>query len=83
MNKTFSLLVGAAVGTAVGLAVDYLFGAASTTKFDEGYQSRWDQAIAEGRAAAAVHELEMRRQLAVTKQASSANSSSVSSLPSD
>ncbi len=74
MNKTVSLLVGAAVGTAVGLAVDYLFGAASTTKFDKGYQSRWDQAVAEGRAAAAIHELEMRRQFAAKKEASSADS---------
>ncbi|MCB0062050.1 MAG: hypothetical protein KDE19_08045 [Caldilineaceae bacterium] len=68
MNKTISVIVGAAAGTVVGLAIHYLFGAAAETTFDEQYQSRWDRAIAEGRAAAAAHEVELRRQFEIAKQ---------------
>ena len=67
MNKKFALVIGAAAGAAVGLAMNYLFGAATATTFDERYQSRWDQALADGRAAAAAHEVEMRRRFEAAK----------------
>ncbi len=67
MKKSVALVLGGVVGTAVGLAVNYLFGAGSTTTFDENYRSRWDLALQEGRQAAAAHELELRRQLASAK----------------
>lgn len=67
MKKSVAILLGGIVGTTVGLAVNYLFGAASTTTFDERYQSRWDLALEEGRQAAAAHELELRRQLTAAK----------------
>ena len=68
MNKSISLMIGAATGVAVGIVINYLFGAASETTFDAQYQSRWDWALAEGRAAAATHEVEMRRRFEVAKQ---------------
>ena len=71
MKKSVAIVLGGVVGTAVGLAVNYLFGAASTTTFDERYQSRWDLALQEGRQAAAEHELELRRQLAAAKASGS------------
>lgn len=67
MKKPVALFVGAVVGATVGLAVNYLFGAASNTTFDEGYRSRWDRALQEGRQAAAEHELMLRQQLATAK----------------
>ena len=63
------VVLGSVVGAVVGLAVNYLFGAASETSFDERYRSRWDLALQEGRQAAAEHELELRRQLEVAKSA--------------
>ena len=67
MKKSVAVLVGTVVGAAVGLTVNYLFGAASDTTFDENYRSRWDRAVQEGRRAAAEHELLLRRQLEVAK----------------
>lgn len=67
MKKSVVLLIGSAVGAAVGLTVNYLFGAASDTTFDERYQSRWDRALDEGRQAAAAHELMLRQQLEAAK----------------
>lgn len=69
MKKSVALVLGTMAGTVVGLAVNYLFGAASTTTFDERYHSRWDLAVQEGRQAAAQHELELRRQLVIKKAA--------------
>lgn len=67
MKKPVALFVGAITGAAVGLAVNYLFGAASDTTFDEKYRSRWDRALQEGRRAAAEHELMLRQQLVTAK----------------
>jgi len=67
MNKSVALLLGGVVGAVVGATVSYLFGAASTTTFDENYQSRWDLALQEGRQAAAEHELALRLQLSAAK----------------
>lgn len=68
MNKTVSLVLGSAAGALVGVALVYLFGPATETKFDESYASRWDHAREEGRRAALAHEQELRRQLAMAKQ---------------
>lgn len=68
MKKSLSLVIGSAVGAAVGIAVTYLFGAANETAFDATYQSRWDRALEEGRVAAAEHEAMMRRQLVAATQ---------------
>lgn len=68
MSKTLYLLVGAAVGAAAGLAYDYLFAPARTTRFDGSYQSRLDWALAEGEKAADARELELRQEFEAAKQ---------------
>ena len=68
MTKVMSFVLGGAAGALVGLAIGYLLGPATETKFDETYASRWDHARAVGRQAALAHEQELRRQLTVAKQ---------------
>ena len=68
VKKSAAVVIGSAIGVFVGLAINYLFGPASGTTFDERYRSRWDRALEEGREAAAAHELEMRRQFVAAKQ---------------
>ena len=61
MGKSGYLLIGALVGAAAGVVVNYLFGPAQGTTFDKNYQSRLDAAIAEGERAADLRELELRQ----------------------
>lgn len=68
MGKLASLLVGTAVGAALGLAVQYLFGPARGTAYDQRYQSRLDYALAEGRKAADAQEAALRRQFEAAKR---------------
>lgn len=62
MGKMSNFLVGAAVGAAAALVVNYLLGPANDTTFDEHYQSRVDKALADGKRAADDREAELRRQ---------------------
>ena len=49
MNKTAFLLIGAAVGAGVALALTYLLGPADETTYDENYRSRLDFALEQGK----------------------------------
>jgi len=62
MGKMSNFLIGAAVGAAAALVVNYLFGPSNSTTYDEGYQSRLDKALADGKRAADEREAELRRQ---------------------
>ena len=63
MGKTSNLVIGIAIGAAVGVVINYLFGPTLDAEFNNHYQSRWDRAIEEGKQAAAEREAEVRRQL--------------------
>ncbi len=63
MGKTSNLVIGIAIGAAVGVVINYLFGPTLDAEFNNLYQSRWDRAIEEGKQAAAEREAELRRQL--------------------
>ncbi len=68
MGKISNLVIGIALGTAVGVVVNYLFGPARETPFNEQYRSRWDQALEEGKQAAEEREAELRREFAEVKK---------------
>lgn len=68
MNKMSNFLIGAAVGAAAALAVDYIFGPANGTTYDNRYQSRLDKALADGKLAADEREAELRRQFEEDKR---------------
>lgn len=68
MGKTGFLFLGAAVGAAVGIAVNYVFGPPDDALFDERYRSRWDRAVETGDRAADEREAELRRQFAAAKR---------------
>ena len=63
MNKTAFLLIGAAVGAGVALALTYLLGPADETTYDENYRSRLDFALEQGKLAGQEREDALRRQL--------------------
>lgn len=69
MGRTSSFIIGATIGVVAATVITYLFGPASETTFDQTYRSRWDQALADGKQAAAEHEALLRQQLAAAKQA--------------
>ncbi len=62
MGKTSNFVIGAVLGTAVGVVINYLFGPARDTQFNAQYRSRWDQALEDGKQAADEREAELRRQ---------------------
>jgi len=62
MDKMSNFLIGAAVGAAAVVMVNYLLGPSNETTFDEGYQSRLDKALDDGKHAADERENELRRQ---------------------
>lgn len=68
MGKTSNLIIGMALGAAVGIAINYLFGPTLDAQFNAQYRSRWDRALEEGKVAAAEREAELRRQFEVAKQ---------------
>lgn len=68
MGKLSNFLIGIALGGAVGVVINYLFGPATGTEFNQNYRSRLDQALEEGQHAADEHEAELRRQLAEAKK---------------
>jgi len=63
MSKGMYLLIGAAMGAAVGMALNYFLGPADDTTYDAEYRSRLDFAFDEGRRAAEEKERELRRQI--------------------
>ena len=68
MGKISNLVIGMALGTAVGVVLNYLFGPARDTPANEQYRSRWDQAIEDGKQAAVEREAELRREFAESKK---------------
>lgn len=71
MGKLSNFLIGTALGAAVGLIINYLFGPANDTEFNQNYRSRLDRALEEGQRAADEHEAELRRQLGEAKRPAS------------
>ena len=63
MSKGMYLLLGAAMGAAVGMALNYFLGPADGTTYDADYRSRLDFAFDEGRRAAEEKERDVRRQI--------------------
>jgi hypothetical protein len=62
VGKGSYLIIGAAIGAVVAFAVNYFFGPADGTTYDQNYRSRLDYALEEGRHAAADREAELRSQ---------------------
>ena len=71
MGKTSYLIIGAALGAVVAVAINYFFGPAEPTVFDQTYRSRLDHALDEGRRAANDREAELRRQFDAVRRPSS------------
>ena len=69
MGKFSSFVIGGVVGVVTGLAIDYLFGPARDTTYDERYRSRLDHALEEGQKAADEQEAAMRRKFVKTTSA--------------
>jgi hypothetical protein len=70
MGKFTNFLIGAALGAAVGVVINYVFGPGQDSDFVQGYRSRLDKALADGEQAAAEHEAELRRQFELAKRQS-------------
>ncbi len=68
MNRSGSFLLGALLGGGVGLLLGYVFSPAPDADFDRHYRSRLDQALDEGRKAAAETEAELRRRFEEAKR---------------
>ena len=62
MGKTSNFLIGALVGAVAALVLNYFVGPSNGTTYDQGYQSRLDKALADGKRAADEREAELRRQ---------------------
>jgi gas vesicle protein len=67
MRKLTNFIIGAALGAAAGVVINYLFAPARGTSFNQDYRSRLDQALEDGQRAADEHEAELRQQLAAAK----------------
>jgi gas vesicle protein len=70
MGKLGNFLIGAALGAAVGVVINYLFGPAQGSEFNGNYRSRLAKALEEGDRAAEEHEAELRRQFELAKRES-------------
>ena len=68
MGKSENLVIGLILGAAIGAAAAYIFGPSRATTFDSKYQSRWDRALAEGKAAELRRKAELEAELADTKR---------------
>jgi gas vesicle protein len=71
MGRVSNFIIGAALGAAVGLVINYLFGPATSVEFNGKYRSRLDQALEDGQRAAEEHEAELRRQFEAAKRRNS------------
>jgi gas vesicle protein len=69
MERVANFVIGAALGAAVGLVINYLFGPATGAEFNDKFQSRLDKAVEDGERAAQEHEAELRRQFEAAKRA--------------
>ncbi len=63
MSRGSSLLLGAAIGAGIAVALNYFLGPAPGTTYDANYRSRLDFALDEGQRAARVREDELRQQI--------------------
>ena len=68
MGKISWALIGIAAGVVATAVVNYLYGPAFDTEYDETYQSRLDHALAEGQRAAEETELQLRREFLEAKR---------------
>jgi gas vesicle protein len=71
MGRVSNFIIGAALGAAVGLVINYLFGPATGAEFNGKYRSRLDQSLEDGQRAADEHEAELRRQFEAAKRRNS------------
>jgi hypothetical protein len=67
VGKSGWWLIGAALGAAAAVALNYFLGPTEAATYDENYRSRLDYALDEGRRAAATRELELRTELQVLR----------------
>lgn len=63
MSRGSFLLLGAAIGAGIAMALNYFLGPAPGTTYDANYRSRLDFALDEGRRAALEREQELRQQI--------------------
>lgn len=63
MSRGSFLLLGAAIGAGIAVALNYFLGPAPGTTYDANYRSRLDFALDEGRRAALEREQELRQQI--------------------
>lgn len=63
MSRGTFLLLGAALGAGIAVALNYFLGPAPGTTYDANYRSRLDFAFDEGRRAALERENELRQQI--------------------
>lgn len=63
MSKGSFLLLGAAIGAGIAIALNYFLGPAPETTYDANYRSRLDFALDEGRRAALEREQGLRQQI--------------------
>lgn len=63
MSRGSFLLLGAAIGAGIAVALNYFLGPAPGTTYDANYRSRLDFALDEGRRASLDREDELRRQI--------------------
>ena len=68
MGKLGNFLIGAALGAAVGIVLNYLFGPAQGSEYNQTYRSRLDKALEEGDRAAEEHEAELKRRFEMAKR---------------
>lgn len=63
MSKGSFLLLGAAIGAGIAVALNYFLGPAPGTTYDANYRSRLDFALDEGQRAAREREDQLRQQI--------------------
>lgn len=63
MSKGTFVLLGAAIGAGIAVALNYFLGPAPGTTYDANYRSRLDFALDEGRRAALEREQQLRQQM--------------------
>jgi hypothetical protein len=63
MSRGTFLLLGAAIGAGIAVALNYFLGPAPGTTYDANYRSRLDFALDEGQRAAREREDELRQQI--------------------